>query len=102
MKLNGPLTPTLSPSDGERGRLWLDQYQSRFGDPRRGAWAFSLSPSDGERVGVRGLLNCIDTAIASQRCKVEPLQIFLAHRHRVGFVTGILEGLFDQRVDVSL
>src|SRR6266576_3980822 len=39
-----PLTPALSPSDGERER--------RKSPPR--SRQFSLSPSDGERVGVRG------------------------------------------------
>src|SRR6266576_3980825 len=41
-----PLTPTLSPSDGER-----ENCRDRGGDLR-----LSLSPSDGERAGVRGLI----------------------------------------------
>src|SRR5439155_181391 len=41
---NGPLTPTLSPPEGERENCRM----------RRGGMCLSLSPAEGERAGVRG------------------------------------------------
>jgi hypothetical protein len=57
MQVNAPLTLTLSPSDGAREKSVLAAYalrNIRFNDcsPK----AYSLAPSDGERVRVRGAL----------------------------------------------
>jgi len=51
----GPLTPALSPSEGEREkrRKTLELPGASGSSSRYGE--FSLSPSDGERAGVRGL-----------------------------------------------
>jgi hypothetical protein len=54
MQLRSPLSPTLFPSDGEREKACWRGVESlnggNFGIGRKG----SLSPSDGERVRVRG------------------------------------------------
>jgi len=54
MQLKQPLTLALSPSDGER-----ESFCTLFESALSGEWAgaqigFPLSPSDGERAGVRG------------------------------------------------
>ena len=62
MKLEKPLSPTLSPSEGERATFRSRRKESLTGER---AWAravFSLSPSEGERAGERGPFNCIVTA----------------------------------------
>ena len=57
MQYERPLTPALSPSDGEREKFSGVRSRSRKGEAPRDAWSDSLSPSDGERVRVRGLVN---------------------------------------------
>ena len=64
MQSNAPLTLTLSPSDGERGWFCSCSIVSPISDFGPVREFFSLSPSDGERVGVRGRANCMDTAMA--------------------------------------
>ena len=59
---NDPLTLALSPSDGERESFVCPMSKSPFGDHSRRLPIFSLSPSDGERAGVRGFFDCIVTA----------------------------------------
>ena len=49
-----PLTPALSPSDGERETLRPSPVKSLASDYSSAHRCFSLSPSDGERAGVRG------------------------------------------------
>src|ERR1051326_2147337 len=41
---------------------------SLFGECADARFVFSLSPSHGERAGVRGILNCNDTAKAGTPC----------------------------------
>ena len=57
MQLTEPLTPTLSPSDGEREktRARLRVFTDWF---RR-----VTEPSDGERVGGEGFVDCMGTAL---------------------------------------
>ena len=57
-----PLTPALSPSDGEREIASPVRTDSVFGEVVRGPSGDSLSPSDGERVRVRGTSNYTVTA----------------------------------------
>jgi hypothetical protein len=57
-----PLTLTLSPSDGAKEHISSLAVSSLFGEHLKLAAIFSLSPSDGERVGVRGNFDCIVTA----------------------------------------
>ena len=57
-----PLTPALSPSDGAREELSLVGDKSLNDDPSRRFRIVSFSPSEGEKAGMRGCLNCIDTA----------------------------------------
>ena len=66
MQFNQPLTPALSPSDGERVKLAAASDWSRFGDSFDAGRDLSLSPSEGERVGVRGAFDCIVAANAKK------------------------------------
>jgi len=52
--LGGFLIPALSPSDGEREENPMSDDLSLNGDFTRDGQGSSLSPSDGERAGVRG------------------------------------------------
>ncbi len=54
MQMEKPLTPTLSPSDGEREKRARALRKSLNGMSRPDLWTFPLSPSDGERAGERG------------------------------------------------
>jgi len=65
MQLNGPLSPALSPSEGERERFRSPVKRSRFGEPAEPRGVFSLSPSEGERAGERGPFNCIVRALGT-------------------------------------
>ena len=51
MQMKEPLTLTLPPSDGER-----EPRRASIGEYLRSRRQFSLSPSNGETVGVRGIL----------------------------------------------
>jgi hypothetical protein len=62
MQFNGPLTLTLFPSNGERETARVVSKRALSGECAKGQPVFSLSPSDGERVGVRGISNHIVTA----------------------------------------
>src|SRR5262245_43530737 len=53
-QLKEPLTPALSPSDGERERCCAKS--SPVSGPDRLGAIFTLSPSEGERARVRGLV----------------------------------------------
>src|SRR6266496_2027918 len=66
MQWNEPLTLTLSPSDGERESFRRPPVASPFSDCERTDEIFSLPPSDGERAGVRGFSDCMDTACAGE------------------------------------
>jgi hypothetical protein len=65
MQLNGPLSPALSPSDGEREKTARALARSPIGDSFRRDRKLSLSPSEEERVEERGPVNCIVTALES-------------------------------------
>jgi hypothetical protein len=52
-----PLTPTLSPSDGEREKMAVSFESSRSIEITASVAMCSLAPSDGERVRVRGAFN---------------------------------------------
>ncbi len=54
MQWRRPLTLALSPSDGARESVSSLQRHPRFGEPHGRERNASLSPYDGERVGVRG------------------------------------------------
>jgi hypothetical protein len=54
MQSKNPLTPALSPSDGEREKIRGRRERSPNGDLLIGQTKDSLSPSDGERDRVRG------------------------------------------------
>ena len=55
-----PLTPTLSPSDGEREKNSGVAERSLNGDSSGDGRSFSLSLSERERAGVRVRFYCID------------------------------------------
>ena len=57
-----PLTPALSPSDGAREKPICAPTHSPDGVVSENVQRESLSPSDGERAGVRGCFNSIVTA----------------------------------------
>ena len=57
MQFEQPLTLTLSPSEGEREMVSCRRNRSLDGDARLNTRSDSLSPSDGERVRVRGPFN---------------------------------------------
>jgi hypothetical protein len=57
MQLGPPLTPTLSPSDGEREKFCGRGVESLNRDYSSVGKKRSLAPSDGERVRVRGRLD---------------------------------------------
>ena len=59
MQFEPPLTLTLSHSEGEREKTSYRHAQSPDGDTILNARRDSLSPSDGERVRVRGAFNQI-------------------------------------------
>jgi hypothetical protein len=71
MQLKSPLTPTLSPSDGEKAKLCWSAVDSQSGDIVTSGLKGSLAPSDGERVRVRGRLDGI-TAIAKHDSFLKP------------------------------
>ena len=54
---DNPLTPTLSPSDGEREKSAPTFRRSVDIMQRHDKLTFTLSPSDGKRDGVRGAFN---------------------------------------------
>jgi len=54
MRYEHPLTPPLSPAAGEREKIHVPQFDSLNGERFQGCVKVSLSPSDGERVRVRG------------------------------------------------
>jgi len=56
-----PLTPALSPSDGEREKPICAPAHSPDSALSQNVQKASLSPSDGERARVRGCWNCIVT-----------------------------------------
>jgi hypothetical protein len=59
---NDPLTVAHSPSDGadgERESFSMSNEPSLFGDHLQRLPIFSLSPSGGERAGVRGFIDCM-------------------------------------------
>jgi len=58
-RLYAPLTPALSPSDGEREKDARAFVSSLNGDAYEFLRSSSLYPSDGERVGERGFSVCI-------------------------------------------
>ena len=62
LPLNGPLTLTLSPSDGEREEHRAPAVASPSGDNLPTCESFSLSPAEGERAGMRGFSDGIDAA----------------------------------------
>ena len=62
IQLHAPLTLTLSPPDGEREFLSAFKAASPSGDRARRHQISSLSPSEREKVGVRGGSNCIVAA----------------------------------------
>jgi hypothetical protein len=57
MQLDIPLTPALSPSDGEREKMAASVERSHDSEPAGRDDIYSLAPSDGERVRVRGSFN---------------------------------------------
>jgi hypothetical protein len=57
MQSNIPLTPALSPSDGEREKIAASLGRSLNGDLSASDKICPLAPSDGERVRVRGSFN---------------------------------------------
>jgi hypothetical protein len=56
MQSENPLTPTLSPSDGEREKIAVSFECSLNSELAASEAMCSLAPSDGERVRVRGTL----------------------------------------------
>src|SRR5437879_3903318 len=67
MQHETPLTPALSPSDGEREKISHVRSRSLNGEAARDRRSDSLSPSDGERVRVRGSSDRILTAKSLNR-----------------------------------
>jgi hypothetical protein len=57
VQLDIPLTPALSPSDGEREKMAASFECSLSGELAAPDEMCSLAPSDGERVRVRDLSN---------------------------------------------
>jgi hypothetical protein len=57
MQSENPLTPTLSPSDGEREKIAVSFEDSLNSELAASDSMYSLAPSDGERVRVRGASN---------------------------------------------
>src|SRR5437867_10582061 len=66
------LTPALSLSESERVNLRPPLGESPFGDRSATREFFSLAPSDGERVGVRGAFTCIVPANLSRSACGQP------------------------------
>jgi hypothetical protein len=62
MQLNGPLSPALSPSEGEREKTARAHARSPVSDSFLRDRKVALSPSEGERVGERGFSNFMITA----------------------------------------
>jgi hypothetical protein len=60
MQLKLPLTLTLSPSDGAREEIAVSHMHSLNSQSIAASKTFSLSPSDGERVRVRGPVMAMD------------------------------------------
>src|SRR5215470_17248155 len=73
MQLNGPLSPALSPSEGEREKAPRVSARSLNGERSEPERKSSLSPSEGERAGERGPFNCMVTT--SVRSNVETLSV---------------------------
>jgi hypothetical protein len=53
MQLNGPLSPALSPSEGERESLRSGSFYSPFSEQRLHWRSYPLSLSEGERAGAK-------------------------------------------------
>src|SRR5436190_24376135 len=70
MQLNGPLSPALSPSEGEREKTPRAFARSPNSEDFEKATKLSLSPSEGERAGERGPFNCIDTVESGAKSSV--------------------------------